>query len=111
MAVKTSVLPPMADLIAVDGRLDQSQNDALEAALTSLLADGRKQLVVDLSQTNYINSGGLRILVAAWRQARQQQGDVVLCGLNDRLQEIFSMVGFDKVFKIYPSVKAAQAAF
>lgn len=110
MAVKTSALSPAADLIAVDGRLDQNQNDALEEALSSLLADGRHRLVVDLSQTNYINSGGLRILVAAWRQARQHEGDVVLCGLNDRLQEIFSMVGFDKVFHIYPSVKAAQAS-
>jgi anti-anti-sigma factor len=58
----------------------------------------------------YINSGGLRCLVTAWRRARQAQGDLLLCGLNQRLNEVFTMVGFDKVFGIYSSCEAAVQA-
>ncbi len=93
--------------ISVNGRLDQAQTPRLEATLTSLLDAGRPIIIVDLTETTYINSGGLRCLVSAWRQARQQDGDLVLCGLNERLQEIFSMVGFDKVFAIYPDFEEA----
>jgi anti-anti-sigma factor len=94
--------------IRVSGRLDQSQTPQLEANLTHLLDAGHHFLVTDLTQANYINSGGLRCLVSAWRKAREQKGDLVLCGLNERLQEIFGMVGFDQVFQIYPDFATAQ---
>ena len=98
-------------IVGVDGRLDQALNPTLEQHLTTLLEGGQCKLIVDLTQANYINSGGLRTLVTGWRKAKQQDGNLVLCGLNGRLQEIFGMVGFDQLFQIYPSQQAAQAAF
>jgi len=95
-------------LVGVNGRLDQTLNPDLEQELTTLLDDGKNRLIVDMSHTSYINSGGLRTLVTGWRKARQQDGTLVLCGLNDRLQEIFGMVGFDQLFQIFPDRKAAQ---
>jgi anti-sigma B factor antagonist len=95
-------------LVKVDGRFDQSQTAALESQLNELLDYGRIFLIIDLTQTTFINSGGLRCLVSAWRKARQQNGDLVLAGLNNRLQEVFNMVGFDKVFQIYPDYQTAQ---
>ena len=97
-------------LVSVDGRLDQDQTPQLESTLNTLLATGHDKLLVDLSGTIYINSGGLRTLVSAWRKARQQGGNLVLSGLNVRLQEIFHMVGFDKVFQIYVDAATAQKA-
>lgn len=94
-------------LVGVNGRLDQTLNPELERLLNSLLDDGNIKLVVDLTQTNYINSGGLRALVTGWRQARQQNGNLVLCGLNGRLLEIFRMVGFDQLFQIFPDRQTA----
>lgn len=94
-------------LVGVRGRLDQSLTPTLEQKLNSLLAEGHSHLIVDLTEVEYINSGGLRCLVSAWRAARLQEGNVSLCGLNDRLSEIFGMVGFDKVFQIYPTCDAA----
>jgi anti-sigma B factor antagonist len=95
-------------LIVINGRLDQTLNPDLEQQLTALLDSGKINLIVDMSQTNYINSGGLRTLVTGWRKARQQEGDLVLCGLNGRLLEIFRMVGFDQLFQIFPDRLTAQ---
>ena len=61
-----------------------------------------------MTEATYINSGGLRCLVSAWRRTREQGGDLVLCGLNSRLEEIFSLVGFDRVFHIYATYEDAQ---
>ena len=96
-------------LVGVDGRLDQALNTKLEETLNELLEDGHYQLVVDLTQTTYINSGGLRCLVGAWRRAKANEGSLTLCGLNNRLQEIFAMVGFDKVFEIHENCDTARA--
>ncbi len=111
MAIRQEQLAGGVTLVLVDGRLDQGQNGELEAALNELLADDQIKLVVDLSQTSYINSGGLRCLVTVWRKARQQEGNLVLSGLNPRLQDIFRMVGFDKVFQIFPTNAKAQQVY
>jgi anti-anti-sigma factor len=108
MSVQQEYLNDGVWLVNVSGRLDQNLNPQLDAALTGLLATDHNQIIVDLSQTDYINSGGLRCLVSAWRKARQNEGNVWLCGLNGRLEEIFSMVGFDKVFQIYPTLEEAR---
>jgi anti-sigma B factor antagonist len=98
-------------LIGVRGRLDHETTPRLQSVLLDVLDKGHHRLVVDLSETIYINSGGLRVLLSGWRRARQQQGDVHLCGLNERLTEIFGMAGFDRVFQIYPTRAEAQDAF
>jgi anti-sigma B factor antagonist len=110
MSVQQEHLEQNIWLVCVNGRLDQSLNVQLDETLSSLIQSGYYQIIVDLSQVNYINSGGLRCLVSAWRKARQQEGNVWLCGLNGRLQEIFSIVGFDKVFQIYPTLTEAKTA-
>lgn len=98
-------------LVDAQGRLDQSLNPQLEKMLTGLIDEGQTRLIVDLSQSNYINSGGLRCLVTAWREAQEKGGDLVLCGLSGRIQEIFNMIGFDRVFSIHPTSEDALNHF
>lgn len=93
--------------IQVHGRLDQSQTPHLNDTLVELIEAEKYRLVVDLTDVNYINSGGLRCLVSAWRKARANDGNVILLGLNDRLYEIFTMIGFDRVFQIVPNQQEA----
>jgi anti-sigma B factor antagonist len=95
-------------LVVVSGRLDQSQNQLLEDELLRLLDEGHHRLIVDLSAVTYVNSGGLRCLVTVWRQAREHGGNIVLCGLSERIARVFTIVGFDKVFLIYPSRDDAE---
>jgi anti-sigma B factor antagonist len=110
MSIQKQELSQNVWLISVQGRLDQELTPQLEQQLLNLNKAEHNRLIINLTETTYINSGGLRCLVSAWRQARQKEGNLVLCGLNSRLQEIFSMVGFDKVFKIYSTSELAQDA-
>jgi serine/threonine-protein kinase RsbW len=98
-------------LVTVAGRIDHQINAELERHLTRLLDNHHYRLIVDLSATTYINSSGLRILVSAWRQTRQHDGDLHLSGLNDNIMNIFTMVGFDKLFDIFETAEQAQDAF
>ncbi|MFQ5436665.1 MAG: STAS domain-containing protein [Anaerolineae bacterium] len=111
MNIWQKTLPTNIEIVYVNGRLDQTLTPQLETVLNEILTQEQEQIIVDLSQVNYINSGGLRCLVSAWRKARQQSGDLKLSGLNARLSEIFGMVGFDKVFHIHATPEQAQRAF
>lgn len=102
MAILQEELKHNSWLVSVSGRLDQTQTPDLEECLNALLDQGRHRIVVDLANVNYINSGGLRCLVTAWRKANRSGGNVVLTGLRSRVYDVFSMVGFDKVFDVYP---------
>ena len=97
-------------LVGVRGRLDQSLTSQLNETFTGLFENGRYRLIVDLSHVTYINSGGLRCLISAWRSARAENGDVVLFGLNDRILEVFTTAGFDKVFRIVTTKLEARTA-
>lgn len=88
-------------VVRVFGRLDTSLTNALETELEGLISAETPKVIVDLAETTYCNSAGLRILVTAWRHAHEKGGDVVLVNLNERVQEIFAMVGFDKIFRIF----------
>lgn len=110
MAVWTEELSDGIWLVGVSGRLDQGQTAMLEEEAMAVLDAGVNRLVVDMAEVTYVNSGGLRCLVTLWRKARSQGGDVALCRLNERIGEVVSTVGFDKVFKILPTVRAAEKA-
>lgn len=99
-----------AAVLRPSGRLDSNNSPRLETALTGQLKKGNMWLFVDMTDVDYIASNGLKVLVAAWRRAREAGGDVVLCGLQPRLVEIFEMVGFDMLFDVYPNLDAALAA-
>ena len=107
MTISTKSISPTISLINISGRLDQSQLPSLDSAIEKSLKKESVEIIVDLSQTTYINSGGLRCLVSGWRKAKQLNSNLYLCGLNNRLQEIFEMVGFDQVFSIYENKESA----
>ncbi len=103
-------LDATAAVISPSGRLDSSTSLSLEQALEAQLASSRTWLYVDMTAVEYIASSGLKVLVAAWRRARERGGDVVLSGLQPRLVEIFEMVGFDLLFQVFPALDSALAA-
>lgn len=97
-------------VISPAGRLDSNSSALLEQTLTALLDKDFVWLIVDMADVDYIASSGLKVLVAAWRRARESSGDVVLSNLQPRIIEIFEMVGFDMLFQIFHDLDAALAA-
>ena len=106
----TSIHDNQTAIISPTGRLDSHTSPRLERVLNAQLEGERHWLFVDMSGVEYIASSGLKVLVAVWRRAREQDGDVILCGLQPRITEIFEMVGFDMLFEIFPDLTTALAS-
>ncbi len=95
--------------IAPQGRLDAVTVPALEAVIAEQLNAGHINVVVDLAEVSYISSSGLRALLSARRRAQAGSGEVVLCAMNDRVREVFEMIGFDNLFRIFSTPAEAAA--
>ena len=98
-------------IIAPQGRLDAAGARPLEIELKRRIAAGETRLVVDLQDTRYIGSNGLRVLLAALKKVNAHGGTLKLCGLTARLKEIFAMAGFDRVFEIFETRAQAEESF
>lgn len=93
--------------IALSGRLDSNTAPDLESALKAHLAAGRVRLIVNMSDVDYISTGGLKVLINTWRRTQSQGGNLVLAGMRPLVAEVFEIVGFDQVFAIYEDVADA----
>ncbi|MBI5304050.1 MAG: STAS domain-containing protein [Chloroflexi bacterium] len=93
------------------GRLDAAGARPLEHEIKQHIAAGHACFIVDLKETRYISSNGLRVLLAALKESRKHGGALKLCCLTPRLIEIFEMAGFDRVFEIYENSSRATKSF
>jgi anti-anti-sigma factor len=110
MDIEQEALPGQVYRLAPHGRLDAVTVQPLEAVFDQYLAAGHFRLIIDLTHVTYISSSGLRALLRVRRQTQIGGGDVVLCAMNERVAEIFEMIGFNKLFRIFPDAAAAAAA-
>ena len=99
-------------VITLSGHLDVTTTAQTTEAFNQHLRDGQTQLVVDLSQLTYISSAGLRVLLAAAKEARRQNGDLRLAAIQtEEVTKVMRMSGFSNILKNFPDLPAAIASF
>ncbi len=113
MATKiTSKQYKRVDLVEVSGRIDSSTAPQLEQALQKIIKEGRYRIVVDLSETDFMSSAGLRALLSALKQVRRfNRGDLRLASLPDRIRKAFDLAGLLEVFTVYDNTVDAVGSF
>ena len=84
--------------LALSGRLDTTTAPELEEFVQSSLA-GVIDLVLDLSNLEYISSAGLRVLLSA-QKIMNKQGSMVVTGANEIVMEVFEVTGFDEILTL-----------
>lgn len=98
-------------VFSLDGRVDSTGAGEMDAALQQAAAEGKRKMVLDMSNVTYINSAGLRTLADILTQNRANGGDLLLVTLNPKVERVFRIIGFDKFFEIYDDVDQAVASY
>jgi anti-anti-sigma factor len=101
------------ELVTVSGRIDSTTAPDLEKLLLGLVQAGKKNIVVNLGDAEYISSAGLKALLSAQMKVRKAlpPGDVVVSAIRPELKESFDLVGFDRLFKFYDEDASAVGSF
>ena len=82
-----------------------------DAAIQKAVARGRVRIVVSCEGLDYIASAGLGAMMGAIEEIRGAGGDLRLAGLNDTVRNIFEILGFNHLYRIYPSEMDAILSF
>jgi anti-sigma B factor antagonist len=90
--------------------IDIGNSDTFKAQALQDLA-GHARVILDVSPISFFDSAGMGVLLSLKKKARDNGGDLLLAGLRPAIHEIFQMIGFDTVFKIFPDVPAALQDF
>ena len=82
-----------------------------ESEIQRALQEGHFKIVVNCSGLNYIASAGLGAIMGAIEEIRGNGGDLRLAHLNETVLNIFEILGFNHLYRIYPSEMDAISSF
>ena len=88
-----------AAVIGVVGELDAYSAPSLEELAAGLRADGCNDLTLDLSQTTFVDSSGLRVLLALHTDLAESPGRLVLQDPSDPVSRLLSITGLTDHFQ------------
>jgi anti-sigma B factor antagonist len=101
--VKTEKISDDTAVIALSGEVDLYTAPEFKQQLLETIGQGAKEVVVDLSDTTFIDSTTLGVLVGGVKRLRPDGGRLSLVCSDRNITKIFEITGLDKVFSIYGS--------
>ena len=99
--IKTEQLGDESYVIALAGEVDLYTAPEFKQQLLDVIAKGGRNVVVDFSDTTFIDSTTLGVLVGGVKRLRGNDGQLALVCSDRNITKIFEITGLDRVFSIY----------
>jgi anti-sigma B factor antagonist len=96
-----------AYVVEVGGELDLYTAPRLSSQLGELIAGGVTHLVVDLTETTFIDSTALHVLLDARKRVRAEGGELVLVCPSPQVRRVFEVTGVDGLLRLCSSMEIA----
>src|SRR5437016_4480797 len=90
-------------IISLAGEVDLYTAPEFKQKLLDVIGQGAKQVVVDFTDTTFIDSTTLGVLVGGVKRLRTNDGQLSLICSDRNITKIFEITGLDRVFTIYPT--------
>jgi anti-sigma B factor antagonist len=103
-------LDGLAGVVDVQGDMSAASEDALMAAYASACGAATKGVVLNFDRLDFLNSGGIGLLVTLLVRANRSGQRIGACGLSDHYREIFQLTRLDEAIGIHPTEAEALAA-
>ncbi len=99
-----------ACVVEVHGEITAASEKTLMEAYTEAASPQTKAVLIDFTQLEYMNSGGIGLLVTLLVRANRQKQRLFAFGLNDHYRQIFELTRLDEAIAIYADEGSAVAA-
>lgn len=87
-------------VISVAGEVDIFTAPELKRAMAAAVDGGARNLVVDLSDTRFLDSTALGVLIGAVKRLRPLDGRLVIVNTEPSTAKTFEITGLDQIFTI-----------
>jgi anti-sigma B factor antagonist len=101
--IKTEQVNENAYVISLAGEVDLYTAPEFKQQLLEVIAQGGKDVIVDFTNTTFIDSTTLGVLVGGVKRLRSNDGQLSLVCSDRNITKIFEITGLDRVFTIYPT--------
>jgi anti-sigma B factor antagonist len=101
---------PNGHVIALTGEVDLYTAPDFKQELLRVIGEGSKHVVVDFTETTFIDSTTLGVLVGGVKRLRPEGGQLSLVCDDRNITKIFEITGLDRVFTIYATRDEALSA-
>lgn len=98
------------DIFTFAERLDAAGANPVRDQIRTAIAEGARNIVLDLRAVTFVDSSGLFALVASFKHARAAGGDTVLLGLSPAVRSVIELTRLHRVFEIFDDEETAIAA-
>ncbi|MCR2747603.1 STAS domain-containing protein [Limnobacter parvus] len=97
-------------IVSVESKIvDAKTAGAIRETIAEMVPQNR-QFVLDLSQTNLVDSGGLAGIVMLHKFLNGQQCQLVLCGLSKAVVGLFKLTRMDRLFDLQDDIQSSVKA-
>ena len=94
-----------------NGRLNMVAAPAVKAAIDQTVGDGHPQVVIDLSETSFMDSSGLGALIGGLKAARQAGGDLRIAAAPEQVMTVLRLTNLDRVLRTHRTVDEALSGW
>ena len=107
--IKTEPLSEHAYVVSVAGEVDLYVAPELKQQLLDAVGRGATHVIVDLTETTFVDSTTLGVLIGIVRRLRANDGQLSIVCQDRNVAKTFELTGLDRVFAIYPTRDEAVA--
>ena len=97
-------------LLQAWGRIDFFNANVLEVQARRAVAGDDRDVIIDVSEVNYLSTAGLRVLLHLWQSLKKENRTLHICALKPYIQQVFEIIGFNQIIPNHADVAAALAA-
>lgn len=87
-------------LIKIKGEIDVYTAPKLKKQLLPLTEKEGVKIQIDLLDTTYLDSTGLGVFISAFKTTQQNNSEIEIIHVNDRVHRLFTVTGLDKIIKL-----------
>ena len=98
-------------ILDFSGNLDTNNSLAAETEVNRLLEGGADKIIFNFGELNFVASSGLRILLATAKKLKTSGGKMIVCSLNETVQEVFDISGFASILNLASNEEEALSSF
>jgi len=101
---------PNSRLVFFEGDFDGYAEETISELQASIDQSGPGSTIIfEFSKLNYLNSFAIGQLVAWHNAMNAKQGKILIVGINKNIEDIFSVLGIESVFKTYNNLEELKA--
>jgi len=86
-------------------------HEKFHSEIKTLVKEGYVDILLNMSKVNWINSTGLGVLVSAYHTLKKEGGQLKICEVSERIDNILNVTQLKLVFETFESCSEALTSF